>query len=251
MYDRRVKRHTAGILLIGDELLSGKIADENSHFLSKELFALGIDVRRIVVVPDTTDEVVEALLELRRRTEYVFTSGGIGPTHDDITVAAVAKALSRPLVLDADLMEGAKKIFGSNLNDAHKKMALIPQGCTKVESERTRWPALAIDNVFVLAGVPKIFRRSFNAIKEKGLLPLGAIKQVTTIYLLTDEWSLAPLLDQTIAAHPDVQIGSYPVLNDPTYRVRVTIEAISATTVEAAAKDLLDRLPLKDVVSNR
>lgn len=247
-YSERVSRYTAGILLIGDELLSGKVADENAHFLSRELFAMGIEVRRVVVVPDETDEVVEALLDLRNRVDCVFTSGGIGPTHDDITVAAVAKALDRPLEVDPALVERVKKFFGKNLNDSHYKMATIPNGCTLVETKHTRWPALAIDKVFVLAGVPKILRRSFRAIKESGLLPNGVAKQVTTIYVLTDEWTLAPILDQTLVAHPDVAIGSYPVLNEPTYRVRITIESVDAEKVDDAVRFLVELLPENDVV---
>lgn len=243
-----MSRHTAGILLIGNELLSGKVADENAHFLSRELFAMGIEVRRVVVVPDETDEIVEALLDLRSRVDLVFTSGGIGPTHDDITVASVAKALDRPLEVDPALVERVKKFFGENLNDSHYKMATIPKDCTLVETERTRWPALAVDKVFVLAGVPKILHRSFGAIKEKGLLPSGTPQHLTTIFVKTDEWTLAPILDQTLNAHPDVAIGSYPVLNEPIYRVRITIESTDASNVDAAAQFLIEGLPGKDVV---
>lgn len=239
---------TAGILLIGNELLSGKVADENLRFLSAELFALGIEVRRAVVVPDEADEIVEALLDLRRRVDVVITSGGIGPTHDDLTVAAVAQALGRPLELDDGLVERVKQVFGDRLDEAHFKMARIPRGTVLVESSETRFPALVVDRVCVLAGIPKILRRSFAAIRDGGHLPAGRPQLVTTLFVMSDEWTLAPHLDRIVAAFPDVQLGSYPVLDEPSYRVRLVFEARDADRVDAAVRSLVEGLPAGLVV---
>jgi molybdenum cofactor synthesis domain-containing protein len=239
---------TAGVLLIGNELLSGKVVDENLHYLSTELFALGIDVRRAVVVPDETDEIVEALLDLLRRVDLVITSGGIGPTHDDITVAAVAQALGRPLELDAGLVERVKQVFGDRLDEAHLKMARIPRGTVLVESAQTRFPALVVDRVCVLAGIPKLLRRSFAAIRDRGLLPASRPRLVSTVYVTTDEWTLAPRLDRVVAAFPDVLLGSYPVLDDPGYRVRLVFEARDADRVDEAVSAFVEQLPPGQVV---
>jgi molybdenum cofactor synthesis domain-containing protein len=243
-----VESPSAGILLVGNELLSGKVADENLAYLTAGLFELGIEVRRAVVVRDETDEIVEALLDLLRRVDVVITSGGIGPTHDDITVAAVARALGRPLEVDAGLVERVRQVFGEPLEDAHLKMATIPRGAVLVESSSTRFPALVVDRVCVLAGVPKILRRSFAAIRDRGLLPAGRALLVTTLFVLSDEWALAPLLDRTVADFPDVRLGSYPVLDEPAYRVRLVFEALDAERIDAAVRSLVERLPPGQVV---
>ena len=241
-----VQHQTVGILLIGDELLSGKVADENAAFLCRELTARGLVVRRVLVVTDEIDEVVEALDDLRRRYDYIITSGGIGPTHDDITVEAVGRALGRPLEVHPDLRQRARELFGAELEPAHLKMATIPRGSTLVESNETRWPALVVDRVFVLAGVPKIMRRSFAAVSS--LLPKSDARHLSTLFLTIDEWTLAPALDRAVEAFPHVQIGSYPVLGDPTYRVRVTLEGHDGQAVDDATALLRDQIPEEQVV---
>jgi molybdenum cofactor synthesis domain-containing protein len=237
---------TAGILLVGNELLYGKVRDENAYYLARELSALGISLRRVVVVPDEMDQVIEAFRDLLERVDVVVTSGGIGPTHDDITVEAISRALDRPLELIPDLEARAHTIFGCELGPAHLKMARVPRGCELIESERLRWPVIAMDQVYVLAGVPQILRRGFDAIRQR--LPTGTIHQVASIYVSTDEWTLAPLLDATVAAYPRVEIGSYPVMGNPGYRIRVTLEATEAEQVRQAVQDLLGRIPTDQVL---
>ncbi len=235
-------------MLIGNELLSGKVSDENVGFLARELFARGIEVRRVLVVPDEVDQIVEALKDLRTRVDFVFTSGGIGPTHDDITVEAVSLALERPLERRQDLVERARKIFGADLNEAHLKMATVPRGVTLVESERTRWPAMVVDDVFILAGVPKILRRGYHAVSR--LLPRNDALLVMTVIVGTDEWTLTPMLDTVVARFPDVQIGSYPVLGDgdgATFHVRLVFEGTNRERVEAAVDSLVELLPKEDL----
>jgi molybdenum cofactor synthesis domain-containing protein len=241
-----VERTTAALLVVGNELLSGKVRDQNAHLLATELFSMGVALRRIVVVPDEIGETVEALRDLLTRVDFVFTSGGIGPTHDDITVAAVAKALGRPLEEHPTLVRKARAIFGDRLGEEHRRMTRVPAGCTLVESEATRWPALVVDRVFVLAGVPEIFRRSLAAVRH--LIPERPAALVASVYLLTDEWSLTPLLDRAVAAFPDVLIGSYPEIGNAEYRVRVTFEAVDRELVAEAVDYLVQALPGKVLV---
>jgi len=237
---------TAAILLIGNELLSGKVRDENAHFLAGELFARGLPLKRIVVVPDEIGTVADALCELLGRVDIVFTSGGIGPTHDDITVEAVARALERPLVSSKQLEQAARSVFGEKLDEAHLRMTRIPEGATLVESEETRFPVIAVERVYVLAGVPTIFRRGFRAVAPR--LPRGAPKRLDNVYVRLDEWSLAPHLNRLVAAYPNVEIGSYPVMGESRYRVRITFEGTDTAAVEGAGRDLVSALPPEVVV---
>lgn len=241
-----MKTSTVGILLIGNELLSGKVADVNSHFLTRELFQMGITVKRIIVVPDEMDEIVSGVRELLEHADYVITSGGIGPTHDDITVEAVSTALDRPLELDPELETRAEKLFGAKLEPQHLKMATIPKGSTLVESEQTRWPALVVGRVFVFAGVPKILKRSFDATRH--LFHGGVKNHVTTVFFNGNEWAIAPFLDEIVRSFPEVQLGSYPELDASDYRVKLTLESQNPEIVEHATTRLLSLLPEKDVV---
>ncbi len=237
---------TIGILLVGNELLSGKVRDENAYFLARELNSLGLDLRRVVLVPDERDDVIEGVLDLLERVDLVFTSGGIGPTHDDITVEAVAQALDRELELVPELADRARTIFGQDIGPAHLKMAHVPRGSELIESEQLRWPVIRTERVFVLAGVPEILRRGFDALRPH--LPSGDPQYLASVYLTTDEWSLAPLLQATLESYPDVEVGSYPVFSNPDYRVRVTFEALDPHLVRDAQRDLVERLSPDHVV---
>jgi molybdenum cofactor synthesis domain-containing protein len=245
-YHASVPSPTAGVLLIGNELLSGKVRDENAYFLARELAAIGVRLQRVVVVPDERDEIIDALRDLLRRVDLVFTAGGIGPTHDDITMDAVARALDRDLVLDPGLEARAREIFGARLGPAHLKMAWVPRGCDLVQSDELRWPTVAVDRVYVLAGIPKILRRGFRAVQAR--ISGGRPAQLASVYVTTDEWTLAPLLDATVTAHPQVQVGSYPDMESTEHKVRVTFEAADPAAVHAAVEGLLARIPPGEVV---
>lgn len=237
---------SVGILIIGNEILNGSIADENAKYVTAELAQQGIAVRRIVVVPDEKPEIVEALRDLLGRVDYVITSGGIGPTHDDITVAAVTQALDLNLVEMPSLVERAKRIFGAPLTTAQRKMALVPNQAQLVESPHTRWPALVVNRVFVLAGVPTIFRRGFEAVRSQ--LPRARRSHEVTLFVLTDEWTLAPLLDTTLGRFPNLEIGSYPVHENSEYRVRLVLTSPDLACLDQALGYLRQRIPPDDLV---
>ena len=164
---------TAAILLIGNEILSGKVQDENAHFLIRELRALGVALRRIEVVPDVTDEIAESVRTLSPRFDNVFTSGGVGPTHDDVTLAAVGQAFGMPIARHPDLEALLRGGYADRLHERDLRMADIPVGA-RLEygpagprsDARAPWPVVVVRNVWVLPGVPSIFRRKFEAVRD-------------------------------------------------------------------------------------
>jgi molybdenum cofactor synthesis domain-containing protein len=149
-----VPRPTAAIVVIGDEILSGKFVEENAAFLIGELRALGVELRRITVVPDDADDIAATVTEAASRHTWVFTSGGVGPTHDDVTIAAVARALGTDVVRDPDLEARLRAYWGDAIAPANLRLADVPRGATLVWGTSTTWPVVTIANVHILPGVP-------------------------------------------------------------------------------------------------
>jgi molybdenum cofactor synthesis domain-containing protein len=230
---------TAGIILIGDEILSGKVADENARYLIEELRALGVSLRRLIVIPDVLDEIELTVREFAARYDHVFTSGGVGPTHDDLTMEGVARAFGEKVVRHPDLEKMLRDHFGARLEERNLRMAEVPERAHFVHGESTSWPVIARANVYILPGVPEIFRRKFASIRERFR---DAPYHLRCVFTRSEEGSIAGHLDCIVAAYPGVQVGSYPRFDTAEYRVKVTIESKDAALVEAAAKDLLQRL---------
>src|SRR5918999_883683 len=158
---------SAGIILIGNEILSGKIADANAAYLCRELRALGVDVRRISVIPDDVELIAREIAAFSADFDVVFTSGGVGPTHDDVTIEGAARAMGVAVVRDPTLVAMLRHYYGGALTEAHLKMAEIPEGAELLGDESVRFPTILMRNVYVLPGVPEIFRRKFDAIRER------------------------------------------------------------------------------------
>ena len=156
---------TAGIILVGNEILSGKIADANAAYLCRELRSLGVDVRRIAVIPDEIQLIAQEVAAFSRAHDVVFTSGGVGPTHDDVTIEGVALAMGAKVVRHPTLVGLLERHFKDRLNESHLKMAEIPEGAELVGGETIRFPTVLMGNVYVLPGVPEIFRQKFDAIR--------------------------------------------------------------------------------------
>lgn len=228
---------SAAILLIGNELLSGKIRDENGSWAARRLRVLGIDLRRVVTVPDVQADIVEEIRRTSPQVDYLFTSGGVGPTHDDITIASVAVAFEVPLFLDAELDALIQAHFGDRCTQAHRRMAQVPVGTRLDWSGALRWPVYVMQNVFILPGVPSLFRTKFDAIA--GTLETGTF-WLRSIYLNhMDEGRIAELLRGVEDAHP-VSIGSYPRFGAPgEWRIRLTVEAREPGPVNASIDLLL------------
>lgn len=231
---------TAGIIIIGNEVLSGKVADTNSPYLCRELRALGVDVRRISVIPDDVEIIAAEVGKLAPACDAVVTTGGVGPTHDDVTIEGIARAFGCPVVRHPRLEEILQNYYRAALEPAQLKMAEVPEGAALVGGDALRFPVVVVRNVYIFPGIPEILREKFDAIK--GVFR-DAPFHLHTVYLNAPEDAVAPHLNATLGAYPRLLLGSYPLLNHPDYTVRVTLESKDEAYVKAALRHLLDRLP--------
>jgi molybdenum cofactor synthesis domain-containing protein len=237
-----MNQKTAAILVIGDEILSGKTEEKNARFLISELRSLGVNLRLITIVPDEVEQIASTIADLSKRFTYVFTSGGVGPTHDDVTLQGVCMAFGRRMHRHPELEEMIRNYLGDKVTESHLHMADVPEGSFMISAPGMRWPLLACENVYILPGVPEFFREKFLAIKERFRAEKFYLK---CVYTQEDEFSIASELKQVAGDHPKVSIGSYPVFDrDSDYRVKITIESKDMDAVEAAFRalhDLLDK----------
>lgn len=230
---------TAAIVIIGDEILSGKFVEENAAFLIGELRALGVDLRRITVVPDDLDEIAATVAEAARRFDHVFTSGGVGPTHDDVTMAAIAQAFGTQVTRHPDLEMRVRGYWKDKLADANLRLADVPDGAHLVYGKDQVWPVVAYQNVYILPGVPSLFRRKFIDIRDQFRAhPVTAAR----VYVDLEEGELAPHLDAVVAAYPNVKVGSYPRFSEKDFKVLVTLEGADEAAVTGAFAMLRDRV---------
>jgi len=226
---------TAAVLVIGDEILSGRTQDTNSNTIARFLGPFGVEVKEIRVVGDVENEIVEALNALRARYSYVFTTGGIGPTHDDITADAVAKAFGVGIDFDAEALALIKaRLKPGDLNDARKRMARIPLGASLIRNQVSAAPGFAIGNVFVMAGVPSIMKTMLEDIAPR--LERGRAVQSATIAARIGEGTIATPLAQVQREHPRVAIGSYPYYEADGYGVQLVARGTDLESVEKAAQ---------------
>jgi FAD synthetase len=235
-----MQQKTAAIVVIGNEILTGKSEDRNASFLIGELYSLGVTLRRIAVIPDDLEDISTTVRECSEQFDHVFTSGGVGPTHDDMTIEGIARAFNRPVVRHPELAAMLRGYFGEDADEKRMRMADIPEGAGLIREGGMRWPVLAIENVIILPGVPELFRSKFEAIRERFRAePFHA----STLYTREDEFDIAPRLDRVAAEHPDVEIGSYPTFTREDYRVKITVESKESEAVDravAALRELLD-----------
>jgi len=240
-----MRQKTAAIVVIGNEILTGKSPDKNASFLIDELYQLGVSLRRVVIITDELGTIARAVRECAGLFDYVFTSGGVGPTHDDVTIAGVAMAFDRRVVRHPKLEAMLRGYFGEGIDEARLRLADMPEGSDLIYDGGMRWPVLATENVFVLPGVPELFRSKFEAMRERFR---AAPFFVVTVYTREDEFDIAPRLDQVAAEYPQVEIGSYPNFTSDEYRVKLTIESKESAAVERARAALLALLDPAAVV---
>ena len=241
----RVKEPTAVIILVGNELLSGQVEDVNAKFLLPELHTLGVAVKRVLMIPDEVEEIASAVRECAARFDYVFTAGGVGPTHDDLTIAGVAHAFDRRVVHDEQLKALIEAHFGAPLRPEHLRFAEVPEGAGLIRAEQSPWPILHYENVYIFPGVPVILRRKFEAIRHRFQAPPFAAKAV---YTRQDEIDLAPLLHRLTAQFPAVAVGSYPLWPEGEYRVKVVLESKDHAALQQAFAALTDWLDPAQIV---
>jgi molybdenum cofactor synthesis domain-containing protein len=235
---------TAAILVIGNEILSAKVQDENGPFLAKELRQLGVDLRRIETVPDEVPLIVDALRRCLSQARWVFTSGGIGPTHDDVTIAAIAQAFGRSVVHDERTLTLLRSRFGEPLKPALRRLAEMPEGARAEFHEGYLFPVITVENVVILPGVPSLLREGFTRLRDRfRVSPIHS----RAIYFSVGEGTLAEHLDATVARFPSVGIGSYPRFDAADHRVKVTFDGRDQEQVRAASEFLKARLP-RDLV---
>jgi molybdenum cofactor synthesis domain-containing protein len=234
-----MRQKTAAIVVIGNEILTGKSEDKNASFLIGEMHGLGVALRRIVTIPDDVEVIAAAVRECAEQFDYVFTSGGVGPTHDDVTIEGVARAFGREVVRNPELETMLRGYFGDGIDPARLRMADTPEGSELIHQVDMRWPVLAMKNVYLLPGVPELFRKKFEAMRERFR---AEPFHTHTIYTREDEFDIAPRLDEVAASHPDVDIGSYPTFTRDDYRVKITIESKEQAAIDRARDRLLELL---------
>ena len=244
----------AAILLIGNELLSGKVEEQNARYLVRELRDLGVVVARIEVIPDDAADIAATARQLSERFDLVFSSGGVGPTHDDVTLPAMAAAFGMSMVRSAELEGLLRASFGARLHERDLRMADIPDGArleyglngnpgrVPIPSARgpgSTWPVVVVRNIWVLPGVPEIFRRKFETVRELfRTAPIFA----RALYSREGEGPIAAALDAVVAEFPTVEIGSYPHLGAIDYKVKITLDGRDSAVVDAALGSLVVRL---------
>ena len=235
---------TAGIVIIGDEILSGKFADENAVFLIRELRALGVDLRRVTMIPDDIEDIASTVTSFASKFDYVFTSGGVGPTHDDLTIEGIAKGFGTRVVREPELEKRVRAYWGAKLAEPNLRLADVPEGCELVYGKDQIWPVVAYQNVFILPGVPALFRRKFVDIRDRFR---AEPVTVARLYINADEGEIADDLNAVVAAFPSVKVGSYPRFSEKDFRVLITLEGKLASDVAGAQTMLAERVGAKVV----
>ncbi len=231
---------TAGIVIIGNEVLSGKTQDMNSCFLCRELRTLGVEVQRILVIPDEIQLIGKEIVPFSRQWDLVFTTGGVGPTHDDVTMAGIAHGFGVKLIRHYDLERRLHERHGENINQARLKMAEVPEGAELIGEGSLYAPVVRFHNVYIFPGIPKILLERFNVIKERFRDTPFFLK---IVYVKEGEGVIASTLNDLLVSFPNLLLGSYPVLGDPSFKVKVTLESKDENYLDQALKRLLDTLP--------
>ena len=237
-----MKTPTAAVLVVGNEVLSAKVGDENGPYAARRLRALGVQLTVLLTLPDRLEVLEEAVDRERRRADWLFTSGGVGPTHDDVTLAAVARALALPLERHPVLADNIRRWHlrhGAEPPAAALRMADVPRG-TRLVGDPS-FPAMVVENVVMLPGPPQFFRMQFDAFTAELEAPPF---RLACVYVSVAEDSFAAALDRIAREHPEVDIGSYPRFDrESDHRVLVTFEAKDPARVEAALRSFVQELP--------
>ncbi|WP_282608025.1 molybdopterin-binding protein [Pelagibius sp. Alg239-R121] len=228
---------TACLMIIGNEILSGRTKDANLGFLGEQLNEIGVRLMEVRVVPDIEAVIVETLNEVRQKFDYVFTTGGIGPTHDDITSACVAKAFGVAWSLHPEAHALLKAHYAEGeLNEARLRMAHTPEGASLIENPISKAPGFQMDNVFVMAGIPRVMQAMFESLKPR--LTGGAPVRSATLAVSLPEGKIAKGLGEAQDRFPDVEMGSYPYRNGDRFGVRLVLRSVDDTRLEGAVEDV-------------
>jgi molybdenum cofactor synthesis domain-containing protein len=237
MTDQPALSVTAAVLVIGDEILSGRTKDKNIGYIAEYMTNIGIDLREVRVVPDVMDEIVDALNALRARYTYVFTTGGIGPTHDDITADAVAKAFGVELYEDQRIIDAMlTRMKPEDLNESRRRMARVPKGGELVPNPVNKIPGFRIGNVIVMAGVPMIMQAMLDSVAPT--LETGVKLTMQSVDTDAPEGAYAAALGEIAKARENLSIGSYPSYVDGKFRNQIIIRGRDPQEVAAGVQDV-------------
>jgi molybdenum cofactor synthesis domain-containing protein len=237
MDNQRADIVAAALVVIGEEILSGRTPDANIAYIAAYLQQIGILLREVRVVPDVEEEIIAAVNDLRQRFTYVFTTGGIGPTHDDVTTESIARAFGVAAPINQAAVEMMQKRYkDAELTEARLRMARIPEGAELIANPVSGAPGYMIGNVIVLAGVPRIMQVMLDKVAPK--LRTGKAMQTRAVRLDVPEGDAAPGLADLQAAHPQVQIGSYPFFEQGRLGTYAVLRSIDADALEQAHRGL-------------
>jgi molybdenum cofactor synthesis domain-containing protein len=232
---------TACLLIIGNEILSGRTRDANLPFLADGLNEIGIQLREARVIPDEPETIIATVNELRPKFDYLFTTGGIGPTHDDITSECVARAFGVKLVLHPEALRRLQVHYGTtDINEARLRMAHVPEGAALIDNPVSKAPGFQIGNVYVMAGVPQIMQAMFDGLKHR--LKGGAPMLSRTVSCDLAEGAIAADLAALQADYADLQIGSYPYFRRGAFGVSLVLRGIEAARLDEAVGKLVDAI---------
>ena len=230
---------TASLLVIGNEILSGKVRDTNSPYLSIELRKIGVDLERILTIPDVIETIADETRAMSDAYDFVFTSGGIGPTHDDLTMDGVAKAFDLDIILNQSMVDRMERHSRSPVNDAMKKMALIPDGAEVLDVGGLSFPVIVVRNVYIFPGIPELFEKKFDQLRDRFS---GVPFQLSKIYVRENESDIAETLNTLLEEFPELMLGSYPKIREKDYRVLLTLESRDPDYLKRATETLVSRL---------
>ncbi len=231
---------TAGIIIIGNEILSGKIQDQNSFFLASELRSLGVSLQKISVIPDDLEVIGRETMAFASGFDYVFTSGGVGPTHDDITMEGIAHGFGVRLIRHPLLEMKFRERYGAAVNDAVLKMAEVPEGSEVIEFSTNNFPLVIFKNIYIFPGIPRYLKEKFTLVRERFRTSAFFLKR---LYLKANESEIAALLTTVVDRHDCVTFGSYPVLGNAEYQIILTAESKEEDDLGRAVEELVATLP--------
>lgn len=241
-----MKTATAALVIIGNELLSGKVTDSNANFFIKHLRECGVAVKIVVTLPDEIPVIAEYIAQASNGSyDYVFTSGGVGPTHDDVTMEGIAKGLGVKLVRNTHFEKLISDFYKEKINDHLLKMADVPEGAEMIPAPGLFVPVVKVKNVYILPGDPALLEKKFLSLKETFRCAPFHLKR---IYTWKQEGDIAQLMYDAEKLYPDVAIGSYPLFGNSSYNVQVTLESKNIDHLNKAFSLFLEHIPEKDIV---
>jgi molybdenum cofactor synthesis domain-containing protein len=239
-----MRERTCAMVVVGNEILSGKVQDTNAYFAARALRQVGVTLNRITIVPDELEVIAEEVAQAARTHDFVISSGGVGPTHDDVTMEAVALGFGRKLVVHPDLERLVRAHFTERIAIG-MKMAEVPEGAVLNATDDLRFPTVQLENVYILPGIPQIFERKLTALLERFTADPYYIR---VIYSSAGEGTIAEYLNDCLRHYPNLMLGSYPRVDDAEYRVKLTLESKDRDYLEGAFNHLMGLLPRDAVV---